>query len=129
MHYNLTQHKNYLGISPKQHGISSNRHKNSDALGIDLHPHEHIESLDGYRPTARNTEFAWALHLQEQVRSLDGYSPISLHLEIWMGRPVATDMVIGWVQAHENIEVDAQQQACNSNGLRPTTTTMELTWA
>ena len=107
-----------------------NQHtKTSDAVGIDFHPHEHIESLYGYRPTATNTEFAWALHLQEQVRYLDGYSPIRIRLEIWMGQPIATNMVIGWVQAQKNMHVDAQQQTCNSNGLRPTTTKMEFTWA
>ena len=114
--------QNYWGISPQQHGISSNRHKSSDAVGVAFHPHELIESLDGYRPTATNTEFARALHLQDQVRYVDGYAPI-IHLGIWMGRPIATDMVIGWVQAHKNME----QQTCKCASAH--NNKMEFTWA
>ena len=32
-----------------------------------------------------------------------------------MGRPIATDVVIGWERAHKNMDVDAQQQTCSSN--------------
>ena len=93
-------HKIYLGISLQQHGISGNRHKIRMQLGEITIMNAQI--LDGYRPTATNTEFAWALHPLEEVWYLDRYYPVSIHLEIWTGRPISTEMVIGCVLANSN---------------------------
>ena len=35
------------------------------------------------------------------------------------GRSAATNMVIGWVLAHNNMDLDSRQQSWNSNGLDP----------